>query len=162
MVSLTSLVMASIIMANVFASSLLVDVTVDGVFEVATIRGHARARIDGQPVALFADLQMRIRIAEVSDIWIAFKVLSGTIQVGSRVFHIEGESWRGVYRRGRHTAIYEGWGSDAAGHRVCLALRSTDTRQAQRGCFMDAEGIMMGPGGNMWKLDLKTYRVKLN
>lgn len=162
MVSLISLAMASIVIANAFASPLLVDVTTDGVFAVATIGGHARARIDGQPVVLPANLQIRLRIADVSDNWIAFKVLSGTIQVGGRVFHIESESWRGLYNRGRHTAIYEGCGSDAAGHKVYLALRSTDTRQTQQGCFMDVDGIVTGPGGNMWKLDLKAYRVKHN
>jgi len=45
---------------------------------------------------------------------------------------------------------------------VYLALRSTDKHQTQQGCLMDLDGIMIGPDGNMWKLDLKTYRVKLS
>lgn len=159
---LTSVVMISLMATSAFADPWTTNAGLGDVYAVTTIRGEARTIVDGHVVVRPADLQLNIRVAEINDDWIGFRVLSGTIQIGDHVFHVVREWWRGLYNKDRGIAVYEGWGRDANGQLIHFVFRSVDVRQTQQGCFMDVTEMVRGPGGHYWKLDLKAYRFRVN
>src|SRR3989337_3223125 len=77
-------------------------------FAVTTIRGEARAWIDGRWVIGPAKLQLVVQVTYVGPHNIVFKVLSGTFQVNYKPYTIDVGHWRGDYNRDTHTAVYQG------------------------------------------------------
>lgn len=162
LILLMSFVMVSVMIASVTADPLKTNATIDDIYAVTTIRGEARTVVNGQVIVRQADLQLKIGIAEINSDWIGFKVVSGSIQIGARVFYVVSERWRGLYNRDRHTSVYEGWAKDTEGHVIYFAFRSVDVSQTQQGCFMDINELVRGLEGHYWKLELKAYRFKVN
>jgi hypothetical protein len=162
LILLVSAVMVSVMMASVTADPLTTNATIDDTYTVTTIRGEARTVVNGQVIVRQADLQLKIGIAEINNDWIGFKVVSGSIQIGTRVFCVVSERGRGLYSRNRRTSVCEGWAKDTEGNLIYFTFRSIDISQTQQGCFMDINELVRGPEGHYWKLDLKAYRFKVN
>ena len=138
------------------------DASVGDIYLVSTIKGHARAVINGEPVRLKASVQLTVLVTEVHKDLIAFKVTAGSIVINGTRYSIEEDWERGVYNKKTRSATYEGWGTDPEGRKVYFILHSVDKRRSWSGVLMKMTGVFKDPEGISWELDLKTLRSKLS
>ena len=140
--------MVSLTASSVFANPLFVGGNggVGDRYAVTTIRGEARAWIDGRWVIGPANLQLLVQVTYVGPHNIVLKVLSGTFQVNYKPYTIDVGHWRGDYNRDAHTAVRE---------------RKKDTTDTQQGVFMTVRSDFRGEYGALWHIELASYRTRL-
>jgi len=162
LLSSAALLMLALVVVPVFADPLTTNAKVGDVYIVTTIEGDAKAFVQGKVVTVPASVELRCQITEVHRDWVFFKVTRGEIVVDGREYMISREWWRGVYNRNSNEAYYQGWAVDGAGHRAFFILHTLDKRPTQEGCFMEMNGVFRDPCGVYWRLELLTYRYKLD
>ena len=150
----TALLMLSLVVIPVFADPLTTNAKVGDVYIVKTI--------EGKVVTVPASVELRCQITEFHRDMVLFKVIWGEIVIDDREYTVLREWWRGVYNKNSNEGYYQGWAVDDAGHRAYFILHTLDKRPTQEGCFMEMNGVFRDPCGVYWRLDLITYRYKLN
>ena len=129
---------------------------------LTTVSGEARAWIDGRLVTGPADLQLEVQVTFVGPHSVVFKVLSGTFQVSHKTYTIDIGHWRGDCNRDTRTAIYQGPATAPDGRDEHFVLYGQDTSDIQQGVYMRMYSDFRGEYGALWRIELTTYRYKLN
>ena len=160
---LLGVILVSLTASSVFADPLFVggNVVVGDRYAVTTIRGEARAWIDGRWVIGPANLQLLVQVTYVGPHNIVFKVLSGIFQVNYKPYAIDVGRWRGDYNRDTHTAVYQGPATAPDGRLGYFVLYGKDTTDTQQGVFMTMRSDFRGEYGALWQIELTSYRTKL-
>jgi len=138
------------------------EVTVGDRYAVTTISGEARAWISGSWIRSQADLQLVVQVTYVGTNNIIFKVLSGTIQFNGKVYGIVAGGWRGDYNRVSNTCVYQGPATAPNGERTFFMVYGHDTLYAQQGTYMRMWSRFCDEDRIVWRIDLQTYRFKIN
>jgi len=138
------------------------DVAVGDRYAIITIRGEARAKISGSWVVSPANLQLVAEITYVGQHNVVFRVLSGTIEFNGRVYIIAASGWRGDYNRDTHTCVYQGHAIAPNGQRAFFIIYGRDTLPVQQGTFMRMWSTFRDEDRILWKINLETYRSKIN
>jgi hypothetical protein len=161
---LLGVVLLSLPATSVFADPLFAggNVAVGDQYVVTTIRGEARAWIDGHWGAGPADLQLRVQVTFFGPHNVVFKVLSGTFQVRYKTYVIDLGHWRGDYNRDTHTSVYQGPATAPDGRQGYLVLFGQDTGETQQGIYMSIHSDFRGEYGALWHINLTCFRYKLN
>jgi len=136
------------------------DASVGDVYLVTTIKGYAKAMINGEPVRVRASVQLTALVTEVHEDLVAFRITEGSIVINGTRYVIEEDWERGIYNKRTKSATYEGWGVDPQGRRVYFILHSVDKRRSWSGVIMRMTGGFKDPNGVNWELELKTLRSK--
>ncbi len=164
-VSFCLLALAFIALATVpaFADSLASgDVAVGDRYAVTTISGEARAWVSGSWIKSPADLQLLVQVKYVGPNNVVFKVLSGTIQFNDKVYSIVASVWRGDYNRVSNTCIYQGPATAPNGQRAFFVIYGRDTLHVQQGTYMRMWSAFCDEERIVWRIDVYTYRFKVN
>lgn len=164
-VSSCLLALAFIALATVpaFADSLASgDVAVGDRYAVTTISGEARAWVSGSWIKSPADLQLLVQVKYVGPNNVVFKVLSGTIQFNDKVYSIVASGWRGDYNRVSNTCIYQGPATAPNGQRAFFVIYGRDTLHVQQGTYMRMWSAFCDEDRIVWRIDVYTYRFKVN
>jgi hypothetical protein len=138
------------------------NVAVADRYAVTTISGEARAWVSGAWVISPADLQLTVQVTYVGTNNIIFRVLSGTIQFNDKVYRIVADGWRGDYNRVSKTCVYQGPAIAPNGERSFFIIYGHDTRDTQQGTYMRMWSAFRDENAILWRIDLQTYRFKLN
>lgn len=138
------------------------DVTVGDRYAITTISGEARAWVSGSWIVSPADLQLIVQVTYVGPHNVAFKVLSGTIQFNGKVYDIVPSGWRGDYNRDSHTCVYQGPAVAPNGERTFFVIYGVDTVPVQQGTYMRIWSVLRDEDRTVWRIDLQTYRFKIN
>ena len=131
-------------------------------YAVTTIRGEARAWVDGQWVKGPADLQLVAQVTYVGPHNVVFRIVSGTFQVRYKAYTIDVGRWRGDYNRDTHTSVYQGPATAPDGLRGYFVLFGVDTTETQQGMYMRIHSDFRGEYGALWHIELTSFRYKLN
>jgi len=160
---LLGVVLVSLTASSGFADPLFVggNVVVGDHYAVTTIRGEARAWIDGRWVIGPANLHLLVQVTYGGPHNIVFKVLSGTFQVNYKPYAIDVGHWRGDYNRDTHTAVYQGPATAPDGRLGHFVLYGKDTTDTQQGVFMTVRSDFRGEYGALWHIELASYRTRL-
>ncbi len=159
------LALAFIALATVpaFADSLASgDVAVGDRYAVTTISGEAHAWVSGSWMKSPADLQLVVQVTHVGPNNVVFKVISGTIQFNGKVYSIAASGWRGDYNRASNTCIYQGPATAPNGQRTFFIIYGRDTLHVQQGTYMRMWSAFRDEDRILWRIDLYTYRFKVN
>lgn len=157
-------VLLSLSITSVFADPLFAgeNVMVGDQYMVTTIRGEARAWIDGRWVTGPADLQLQVQVTFVGPHNIVFRVLSGTFEVRYKTYVIGIGHWKGDYNRDTHTSIYQGPATAPDGRNGYFVVLGQDTTETQQGMYMNSHSDFRGEYGVLWHIGLAAFRYKLN
>ena len=123
-------------------------------YTVTTIRGEARAWVDGQWLTGPADLTLQVQVTFVGPSNIVFKVISGSFQVKDKTCTIDIGNWRGDYNRIAETSVYQGPATAPDGRNGYFILYGHDTSQVQQGTYMSIYSDFRGEYGALWHIDL--------
>ena len=158
------LVLLSLTATSAYADPLFAgrNVMVGDRYVITTIRGEARAWIDGQWVTGPADLQLEAQVTFVGSHNIVFKILSGTFQVRYKTYTIDVGRWRGDYNRDTHTSVYQGPATAPDGRKGYFVFFGQDTTETQQGVYMSIYSDFRGEYGSLWHIKLTCFRYKLN
>jgi len=138
------------------------DVVPGDRYAITTISGEARAWISGSWVTSPADLQLIVEVTYAGEHNVVFKVLSGTIQFNGKVYNIVASAWRGDYNRDIHTCIYQGPAAAPNGQRAFFVIYGQDTTHTQQGTYMRMWSAFRDEDRILWRINLQTYRFKVN
>jgi len=158
----TAFLMLALVVIPVFADPLTTNARVGDVYIVTTIEGEAKAFLEGKVVTVPASVELRCQITEVHRDWIFFKVTWGKTVIDGHQYMVLREWWRGVYNKNSNEGCYQGWAVDGAGRRAHFILHTLDKRPTHEGCFMEMNGVFKDLCGVYWRLELLTYRYKLD
>lgn len=128
---------------------------------ITTIRGEARAWIDGHWVAGPANLQLLVQVTYAGPHNIVFRVLSGTFGVNYKPYSIDAGHWRGDYNRDTHVAVYQGPATAPDGRRGYFVLYGIDKADAQQGVLMSLRSDLLGEYGAIWHIELSAFRTRV-
>jgi hypothetical protein len=160
---LVALALMTLVTVPAFADPIIAGgVAVGDRYAVTTISGEARAWFSGSWVASSADLQLMVQVTYVGPTNIIFRVLSGTIQFNGRVYRIIADGWRGDHNRVSKTCVYQGPAIAPNGARTLFIIYGHDTRDTQQGTYMRMWSAFRDENTVLWRIDLQTYRFKLN
>lgn len=160
---LVALALMALVTVPAFADPVTAgSVAVGDRYAVTTISGEAHAWVSGSWVVSSADLQLAVRVTHVGPSNIIFRVLSGTIQFDGSVYRIVADSWRGDYNRVSQTCVYQGPAIAPNGVRAFFIIYGHDTRDTQQGTYMRMWSAFLDENAVLWRINLQTYRFKLN
>jgi len=146
-----------------FADSLATgNVVVGDRYAITTISGEARAWVSGSWIVSPADLQLSVQVTHVGPHNVIFRVLSGTIQFSGKVYAIVSSGWRGDYNRDSNTCVYQGPAIAPNGQRMFFIIYGIDTLHVQQGTYMRMWSVFRDEDRVVWRIDLQTYRFKIN
>lgn len=146
-----------------FADSLATgNVVVGDRYAITTISGEARAWVSGSWIVSPADLQLSVQVTHVGPHNVIFRVLSGTIQFSGKVYAIVSSGWRGDYNRDSNTCVYQGPAMAPNGQRRFFIIHGIDTLHVQQGTYMRMWSVFRDEDRVVWRIDLQTYRFKIN
>ena len=131
-------------------------------YAITTMSGEARAWVSGSWVASPADLQLIVEVTYVGQHNVVFKVVSGTIQFNGKVYSIVSSAWRGDYNRDIHRCVYQGPATAPNGERTFFVIYGQDTAQRQQGTYMRMWSAFRDEDMILWRINLQTYRFKIN
>lgn len=137
------------------------NVAVGDRYLITTIRGEAKAWIDGHWVMGTANLQVLGQVTYAGPHNIVFKVLSGTFQVNYKAYAIDVGHWRGDYNRDTNTAVYQGPATAPDGKRGYFVFYGKDNTVTQQGVFMTIRSGFLGEYGALWHIELASFRTKV-
>lgn len=161
--SLVALVLMALVTVPAFADPVSIGTVATGDrYAVTTISGEARAWVSGSWVASSADLQLVVQVTYVGPNNVIFRVLSGTIEVNDKVYRIVTDGWRGDYNRVSKTCVYQGPAIAPNGARTFFIVYGHDTLDTQQGTYMRMWSAFRDENAILWRIDLQTYRFKLN
>ena len=138
------------------------DVVVGDRYAITTMSGEARAWVSGSWLVSPVDLQLRVQVTYVGPHNIIFRVLSGTIQFNGKVYAIVASGWRGDYNRDSNTCVYQGPAIVPSGQRTFFIIHGIDTYHVQQGTYMRMWSVFRDEDRIVWRIDLQTYRFKIN
>ena len=132
-------VLVTLAVTSVYAEPLVAggNVIVGNQYTVATIRGEARAWVNGQWLTVPADLQLQVQVTFVGPYNIVFEVISGSFEVRNKPYTIDVGNWRGDYNRNTAISVYQGPVTAPDGRNGYFVLFGRDTTQAQQGTYMN-------------------------
>jgi len=160
---LVALALVALVTVPAFADPIVAGgVAVGDRYAVTTISGEARAWVSGSWVVSSADLQLVVQVTYVGPNNIIFRFLSGTIQFNGIVYRIVADGWRGDYNRMSKTCVYQGPATAPSGVRTFFIIYGHDTRDTQQGTYMRMWSAFLDENAVLWRIDLQTYRFKLN
>ncbi len=162
---LMGVVLLSLATSSVFADPLFAtgNVRVGDRYAITTIRGEARAWINGHWVTGPADLQLLVQVTFVGPHNVIFRVLPGsTFQVRYTTYTIDVGRWRGDYNRDTHTSVYQGPATAPDGRWGYFVLFGQDTIQTQQGVYMNVHSDFRGEYGALWHIQLTCFRYRMN
>jgi hypothetical protein len=153
-------VLLTLAATSVYADPLVAggNVMVGNQYTVTTIRGEARAWVNGQWLTGPADLELQVQVTFVGPHNLVFKVISGSFQVGSKPYMIDVGNWRGDYNRDTATSVYQGPATAPDGRNGYFVLLGQDTTQAQQGTYMNIYSDFRGEYGALWHVNLAGFR----
>lgn len=146
-------------LADGFATGLVV---VGDRYAVTTISGEARVLLSGSGTRSPADLQLVVQVTYVGPNNVVFMVISGTIQLNGKVYSTTASGWRGDYNRVSNTCVYQGPATAPDGERTFFIIYGRDTLYVQQGTYMHMCSAFRDEDGILWRIDLQTYRFKIN
>jgi len=138
------------------------DVVSGDRYAVTTMSGEARAWVLGSWVTSPADLQLVVEVTYAGQHNVVFKVVSGTIQFNGKVYSIVSSAWRGDYNRDSHTCVYQGPAIAPNGERTFFVIYGQDTVHTQQGTYMRMWSAFYDEDMILWRINLQTYRFKIN
>lgn len=160
---LVALALVALVTVPAFADPIVAGgVAAGDRYAITTISGEARAWVFGSWVVSSADLQLVVQVTYVGPNNIIFRVLSGTIQFKGRVYRIVADGWRGDYNRVSKICVYQGPAIAPNGVRTFFTIYGHDTRDTQQGTYMRMWSAFLDENAALWRIDLQTYRFKLN
>jgi hypothetical protein len=160
---LLSIALVALVTTPVFADSLSAGNVVPGDrYAITTMSGEARAWVSGSWITSPADLQLVVEVTYTGPHNVVFKVLSGTIQFNGKIYNIVGSSWRGDYNRDVHTCVYQGPALAPNGQRTFFVIYGQDTEPTQQGTYMQIWSAFRDEDRILWRINLQTYRFKVN
>jgi len=160
---LLSIALIGLATAPVFADPLSAgDVVPGDRYAITTISGEARAWVSGSWITSPADLQLVVEVTYAGPHNVVFKVLSGTIQFNGKTYSIVDSSWRGDYNRDVHTCVYQGPALAPNGQRTFFVIYGQDIEHMQQGTFMRMWSAFSDEDRTLWRINLRTYRFKVN
>ena len=149
--------------APVFADPLASGNVVSGDrYAITTMSGEAHAWVSSSWVASAADLQLVVEVTYAGQHNVVFKVVSGTVQFNSKVYSIVSSAWRGDYNRDVHTCVYQGPATAPNGERAFFVIYSQDSAYTQQGTYMRMWSAFHDEDMIVWRMNLRTYRFKIN
>lgn len=153
-------VLLTLAATSVYADPLVAggNVMVGNQYTVTTIRGEARAWVNGQWLTRPANLQLQVQVTFVGPYNIVFKVISGSFQVSNKPYTIDVGNWRGDYNRNIATSVYQGAATAPDGRNGYFVLFGQDTTQAQQGTYMNIYSDFRGEYGALWHVNLVGFR----
>jgi hypothetical protein len=131
-------------------------------YAITPISGEARAWVAGSWVVSSASLQLVVQVTNVGPNNIIFRTLSGTIRFDGRVYNIVADGWRGDYNRVSKTCVYQDPAVAPNGARAFFIICGHDTSDTQQGTYMRMWSAFRDENAVLWRIDLQTYRFKLN
>jgi hypothetical protein len=131
-------------------------------YAITPISGEARAWVAGSWVVSSANLQLIVQVTNVGPNNIIFRTLSGTIRFDDKVYNIVADGWRGDYNRVSKTCVYQGPAIAPNGARAFFIIYGHDTNDTQHGTYMRIWSAFRDENAMLWRIDLQTYRFKLN
>jgi hypothetical protein len=131
-------------------------------YAVTTISGEAHAWASGSSISSSADLQLVVHVTYVGHSNIVFRVLSGTIQFNGKVYNTVASGWRGDYNRVTRICIYQGPAMAPNGQRTFFIIYGQDTVSVQQGTYMRMWSVFHDEDRILWRIDLRTYRLRIN
>jgi hypothetical protein len=131
-------------------------------YAITPISGEARAWVAGSWVVSSANLQLVVQVTNVGPNNIIFRTLSGTIRFDDKVYNIVADGWRGDYNRVSKTCVYQGPAVAPNGARAFFIIYGHDTSDTQQGTYMRMWSAFRDENAVLWRIDLQTYRFKLN
>jgi hypothetical protein len=131
-------------------------------YAITPISGEAWARVAGSWVVSSASLQLIGQATNVGPNSIIFRTLSGTIRFDGRVYYIVADGWRGEYNRVSKTCVYQGPAIAPNVARAFSIIYGHDTNDTQQGTHMRMWSTFRDENAVLWRIDLQTYRFKLN
>jgi hypothetical protein len=151
-------VLLSLAMSSVYANPLVVggNVVVGTQYTITTIRGEARAWVDGQWLTSPADLTLQVQVAFVGPNNVVFRVVSGSFQVRAKSYTIDVGNWRGDYNRNTGTSVYQGPATAPDGRHGYFIIYVYDTSQVQQGTYALAKFVR----GRRFHFDWKVIFVQ--
>lgn len=160
---LLALVFVALATVPAFADAFASGTVVDGDrYAVTTVSGEARALLSGSWTRSPVDLQLVVQVAYVGPNNVVFKVISGTIQLNGKVYSIIASGWRGDYNRVSNTCVYQGLATAPNGERTFFVIYGRDTLYEQQGTYMHMWSAFRDEDSTLWRIDLQTYRFKIN
>jgi len=161
--SLLGLALIALAAAPAFADPLVSgDVIAGDRYAVTTMYGEAHAYVSGSWVTSPADLQLIVEVTYAGQHNVVFKVVSGTIQFNGKVYSIVSSAWRGDYNRDANTCVYQGPAIAPNGERTFFVIYGRDTAQRQQGTYMRMWSAFRDEDMILWRINLQTYRFKIN
>lgn len=158
---LVCMTLVGLSIASVLADPLTGNVAVGDRYLLTTVRGQARALIDGHWVKGPANLQLLVQVTYVGPHNVVFKVLSGTFQVNHKLYTINAGHWRGDYNRDANIAVYQGPATAPDGRPAYFVLYGRDTQPTQQGVFMNFHSDFLGEYRALWHVELTTFRTQV-
>lgn len=134
------------------------NVMVGSQYTVTTMRGEARAWVDGQWLSGSADLTLQVQVTFVGTNNIVFKVISGSFRVRDKPYIIHVGNWRGDYNRNTQASVYQGPATAPDGRNGYFILYGHDTSQVQQGAYMSIYSDLRGEYGALWHIVLIGFR----
>lgn len=159
---LVALALIALMTVSAFADSVAATSPSIGDRYATTISGEARAWVAGSWLVSSADLQPVVQVTNVGPNNIASRTLSGTIRFDGMVYNIVADGWRGDYNRVSKTCAYQGTVITPGGARAFFTICGHDTSDTQQGAHMRMWSAFRDENAVLWRIDLQTYRFKLN
>ncbi len=130
-------------------------------YAITPISGEARAWVAGSWVVSSANLQFVVQVTNVGPNNIIFRTLSGSIRFDDKVY-IVADGWRGDYNRVSKTCVYQGPAIALNGARAFFIIYGHDTSDTRQDTYMRMWSAFRDENAVLWRIDLQTYRFKLN
>ena len=131
-------------------------------YPIEPISGEARAWVAGSWVVSSANLQFVVQVTTVGPNNIIFRTLSGTIRFDGKVYNIVADGWRGDYNRISKKCVYQGPAIAQNGAQAFFIIYGHDTSDTQQGTYMRMWSAFRDENAVLRRIDLQTYRFKLN
>jgi len=159
---LLGVVLFSMAASSVFADPLVVGggVFVGQYYSVTTTSGSASAWVNGALVSRLADLQLEVQVTYAGPHNVAFRVVSGTFQIGGKSYVIDTGNWRGDYNRDTQTSTYQGPATAPDGRPAYFVILGQDTLQTSTGTYMHTLSDFRGEYGAVWHVNITTFRTR--
>ena len=158
-----------VLLLSVSATSVFADpwygsgaVAVGDRYSVTTLSGFAQAWINDRLVTDSASLALYVQVTFVGSYNVVFRVLSGTFQVGGKVYSIDVGLWRGGYNLQTHTSIYEGSATAPNGREGYFTLYGEDTGLSNGGVLMHLYSDFIGEYNANWHVSLTAIRYQIS
>lgn len=158
---LVCVTLAGLSIGSVAADPLTGNVAVGDRYLLTTVRGQAKALVDGHWVIGPANLQLLVQVTYVGPHYVVFKVLSGTFQVNYKPYTVDAGRWRGDYNRDTNVAVYQGPATAPDGRLGYFVLYGRDTQPTQQGVFMNFHSDFLGEYKALWHVELTTFRTQV-